>query len=279
MIFKAILFLALASIVSAGSPRFIQAPIRISDFSGLRAIPLRSPIRFDTRKTRVYQTPTLVQRASPSLRQLISLSPTVQKVQKERKIDPGYNFGYSVSDTLTGDTKTREETRDGDVVRGSYSVADPDGRIRTVTYTADAENGFQAKVTYDGKEGPVSIANQPPRPIEVSSFDDSAESLFGQIENDDRQFDDSTGSFFGQLGNDNLQFDDSDAVIIEGRKFPKSSSSRVQSESLSLFHPVSIPQSNIVRLQRFPLDNPSSFPYTSHFVTSDGRIIEATPLN
>ncbi|CAB4061603.1 unnamed protein product [Lepeophtheirus salmonis] len=258
MIFKAILFLALASIVSAGSPRFIQAPIRISDFSGLRAIPLRSPIRFDTRKTRVYQTPTLVQRASPSLRQLISLSPTVQKVQKERKIDPGYNFGYSVSDTLTGDTKTREETRDGDVVRGSYSVADPDGRIRTVTYTADAENGFQAKVTYDGKEGPVSIANQPPRPIEVSSFDDSAESLFG---------------------NDNRQFDDSDAVIIEGRKFPKSSSSRVQSESLSLFHPVSIPQSNIVRLQRFPLDTPSSFPYTSHFVTSDGRIIEATPLN
>ena len=71
--------------------------------------------------------------------------------------NPSYNFGYSIADTLTGDSKTREESRDGDVVRGSYSVADPDGRIRTVTYTADAVHGFQAKVTYDGAEGPVAI--------------------------------------------------------------------------------------------------------------------------
>ena len=48
-----------------------------------------------------------------------------------------------MADSTTGDSKTREEERDGDVVRGSYSVADPDGRIRTVTYTADALNGFQ----------------------------------------------------------------------------------------------------------------------------------------
>jgi hypothetical protein len=60
-------------------------------------------------------------------------------------------IGYSVSDAKTGDSKTREETRDGDVVTGSYSVADPDGRIRRVTYTADAENGFNAVVTYDGE--------------------------------------------------------------------------------------------------------------------------------
>ena len=44
-----------------------------------------------------------------------------------------------------------------DLVTGSYTVADPDGRIRTVTYTADSEHGFQAKVTYDGEEGPVAI--------------------------------------------------------------------------------------------------------------------------
>ena len=52
-------------------------------------------------------------------------------------------FLLSVADSITGDSKTREEERDGDVVRGSYSVADADGRIRTVTYTADAVNGFQ----------------------------------------------------------------------------------------------------------------------------------------
>ena len=51
-----------------------------------------------------------------------------------------------MADSTTGDSKTREEERDGDVVRGSYSVADPDGRIRTVTYTADALNGFQVGV-------------------------------------------------------------------------------------------------------------------------------------
>jgi hypothetical protein len=50
--------------------------------------------------------------------------------------NPQYNFGYSVADSITGDSKTREETRDGDVVTGSYTVADPDGRIRRVTYTA-----------------------------------------------------------------------------------------------------------------------------------------------
>jgi len=78
--------------------------------------------------------------------------------------NPQYNFGYSIADTLTGDSKTREESRDGDVVRGSYSVADPDGRIRTVTYTADAVHGFQAKVTYDGAEGPVAIPFNAPAP-------------------------------------------------------------------------------------------------------------------
>merc|ERR1712223_2181523 len=68
-----------------------------------------------------------------------------------------YNFGYSVADLESGDSKSRQESRDGDVVTGSYTVADPDGRIRTVTYTADSVHGFQAKVTYDGEEGPVAI--------------------------------------------------------------------------------------------------------------------------
>ena len=53
---------------------------------------------------------------------------------EEVAIDPSYRFGYSVSDTKTGDAKTREETRDGDVVTGSYTTADPDGRIRRVRH-------------------------------------------------------------------------------------------------------------------------------------------------
>jgi len=48
---------------------------------------------------------------------------------------PQYNYGYSVSDGLTGDSKTQTESRDGDVVKGQYSLVEPDGSIRTVTYT------------------------------------------------------------------------------------------------------------------------------------------------
>jgi len=80
-----------------------------------------------------------------------------------------YSFGYSIADTETGDSKTREETRNGDVTTGSYSVADPDGRIRTVTYTADAVNGFQAQVTYDGEAGPPAIAINAPQTAEIVS--------------------------------------------------------------------------------------------------------------
>jgi len=79
-------------------------------------------------------------------------------------LHPQYSFGYSVNDVTTGDSKTRQESRDGDVVTGSYSVADPDGRIRTVTYTADPVNGFQATVTYDGQPGPVAIPFNSPAP-------------------------------------------------------------------------------------------------------------------
>ena len=70
---------------------------------------------------------------------------------------PRYNYGYTVNDAASGDLKQRQESRDGDIVRGSYTVADPDGRIRHVEYTADKEHGFRATVTYDGEPGPVAI--------------------------------------------------------------------------------------------------------------------------
>jgi hypothetical protein len=60
---------------------------------------------------------------------------------------PQYSYGYSVSDALTGDQKSAHETRDGDVVKGQYSLVEPDGAIRTVTYTADDVNGFNAVVS------------------------------------------------------------------------------------------------------------------------------------
>jgi len=63
---------------------------------------------------------------------------------------PKYQFKYGVEDHHTGDHKSHQEERDGDVVKGQYSVVEPDGTIRTVHYTADDHNGFNAVVTRSG---------------------------------------------------------------------------------------------------------------------------------
>jgi hypothetical protein len=36
-------------------------------------------------------------------------------------------------------------------VHGEYSLVQPDGKTRTVKYTSDKHNGFQAEVLVDGK--------------------------------------------------------------------------------------------------------------------------------
>ncbi|CAG9771550.1 unnamed protein product [Ceutorhynchus assimilis] len=59
---------------------------------------------------------------------------------------PKYSYNYGVADGLTGDSKTQSEYRDGDVVKGSYSVSEPDGSIRVVEYTSDDVHGFNAVV-------------------------------------------------------------------------------------------------------------------------------------
>merc|ERR1712025_322645 len=59
-------------------------------------------------------------------------------------------FQYGVSDKYSGAQFAQQETADGKAVKGSYQVALPDGRIQTVTYTADHHNGYIAEVTYSG---------------------------------------------------------------------------------------------------------------------------------
>ena len=80
----------------------------------------------------------------------------VRAVVEEPAAVARYNYGYSVNDAVSGDSKQRQESREGDVVTGSYTVADPDGRIRHVEYVAD-KLGFRATVTYDGEPGPAAI--------------------------------------------------------------------------------------------------------------------------
>ncbi|KAJ8979345.1 hypothetical protein NQ317_012941 [Molorchus minor] len=60
---------------------------------------------------------------------------------------PRYAFKYGVSDPHTGDVKSQQESRDGDVVKGQYSLVEPDGSVRVVDYVADSVNGFNAVVS------------------------------------------------------------------------------------------------------------------------------------
>ncbi|KAH8255594.1 hypothetical protein KR038_007009 [Drosophila bunnanda] len=60
-----------------------------------------------------------------------------------------YDFSYSVHDEHTGDIKSQTESRKGDQVQGQYTLIDADGYLRTVDYTSDAHNGFNAVVRRD----------------------------------------------------------------------------------------------------------------------------------
>merc|ERR1712106_1236479 len=70
-----------------------------------------------------------------------------------------YAYEYGVADDYSKANFKKAETQDaGGNVAGSFTIALPDGRIRTTTYTADHTNGFVAEVTYSG------TAVYPPEP-------------------------------------------------------------------------------------------------------------------
>ncbi|XP_077287155.1 uncharacterized protein LOC143911927 [Arctopsyche grandis] len=81
---------------------------------------------------------------------------------------PRYAFNYGVADHSTGDVKSQHETRDGDVVKGQYSLVEPDGSVRTVDYTADPVHGFNAVVSKSGPNlhhAPIAKPIAIPKPI------------------------------------------------------------------------------------------------------------------
>lgn len=62
--------------------------------------------------------------------------------------------------------QNRKEVREGDQIKGSYSVVDSDGFIRTVTYTADPKEGFKAEVVRE----PTDIVVKIPTPAPENSL-------------------------------------------------------------------------------------------------------------
>jgi len=73
-------------------------------------------------------------------------APALIKKVVEVEAPAHYDFSYSVHDDHTGDIKSQTESRKGDQLQGQYTLIDADGYLRTVDYTSDAHNGFNAVV-------------------------------------------------------------------------------------------------------------------------------------
>ncbi|KAG5875579.1 hypothetical protein JTB14_009192 [Gonioctena quinquepunctata] len=92
-----------------------------------------------------------------------------RNVATEEYTPAHYEFGYGVEDPHTGDVKSHQETREGDYVKGSYSLIEADGSKRIVEYTVDPHSGFNAVVHKQAgaapayaKAAPVSYAKAAP---------------------------------------------------------------------------------------------------------------------
>merc|ERR1711930_6695 len=68
-----------------------------------------------------------------------------------KEVPQPYAYEYGVADDYSKANFRKTETQDAaGNVGGSFTIALPDGRIQTTTYTADHTNGFVAEVTYEG---------------------------------------------------------------------------------------------------------------------------------
>ncbi|XP_072747894.1 cuticular protein 1 [Anoplolepis gracilipes] len=88
-------------------------------------------------------------------------APVAKTIEADYDPHPQYSYAYDVHDSLTGDAKSQQETRDGDLVQGSYSLLEADGTRRIVDYTADPVNGFNAVV----RKEPAAVAVKAVAPV------------------------------------------------------------------------------------------------------------------
>ncbi|XP_068086145.1 cuticle protein 21-like [Anabrus simplex] len=155
MAFKVIVFAALVAVAKAG---ILGAPAVYAPGAPLAARAYAAP---------AYAAPAIahapVAYAAPAIAHAapVAVAHAAPVAVDTYDPHPQYSYGYSVQDALTGDSKNQQETRDGDVVQGSYSLAEPDGTIRTVEYAADPVNGFNAVVHRTPAHAPVAVAAAP----------------------------------------------------------------------------------------------------------------------
>ncbi|XP_075232455.1 cuticle protein 8-like [Lycorma delicatula] len=103
--------------------------------------------------TQGYQYKTFIGPVSGAIKEVIvpyysANHPLSYLKSRDYVAKPDYSFAYGVDDAASGNTQNHRETREGDVVKGEYSVVEPDGSLRIVSYTSDPKNGFQATINY-----------------------------------------------------------------------------------------------------------------------------------
>nr|CAD7609280.1 unnamed protein product [Timema genevievae] len=166
MAFKFVVLSALVAVASAGylgAPAVVAPGARVSAYGyGAPALAAR-PLGYAA-PALGYAAPALGYAAhGPALSYA---APAIAKVAVDTDFDPHpqYSYAYDIQDALTGDSKSQHESRDGDVVQGSYSLVEPDGTRRIVDYTADPVNGFNAVVHKEGAavHAPVAVAHAAP---------------------------------------------------------------------------------------------------------------------
>ncbi|XP_069705112.1 cuticle protein 7-like [Periplaneta americana] len=122
-----------------------MALIQFSVFATLLAATLAAPGYLDS-----HYAPAVAVAHAPAVAVAHAPLAVSHEVEVEHYASPHYEFNYGVKDLHTHDIKEQSEKRVGDKVEGHYSLVEPDGTTRTVHYTADHHNGFNAVVTKSG---------------------------------------------------------------------------------------------------------------------------------
>ncbi|XP_046399550.1 larval cuticle protein A3A-like [Ischnura elegans] len=152
MAFKFVVFAALVAVARAGvigAPAVVGATVaRYPAAYAAPAVAHAAPLAY---AAPAYAHAAPLAYAAPVAKAVVA-APAVAKVAVDTDFDPNpqYSYSYDIQDALTGDSKGQTETRNGDVVQGSYSLVEPDGTRRIVEYTADPVNGFNAVVHKEG---------------------------------------------------------------------------------------------------------------------------------
>lgn len=119
---------------------------------------------------------------------VVTSASELQQYQEQQQEDGDehtpYQFSYAVDDDDTVFSQSEQGDEDGDVT-GEYSVNLPDGRVQTVKYFGDNEDGYTAEVSYEGEaQYPEQPSYQPEEQEEEEAEHEEEEEEEGDEEED-----------------------------------------------------------------------------------------------